>query len=45
MGTFDTGGHLTFLGLTGHIIKNYRFCRFNNKFGDVVKACNIRYIP
>ena len=27
-----------------HIIKNYRFCRFNNKIEALVKGCNICYM-
>ena len=44
MDIVDTGGYLTALGLSCHIIKNCRFCGSNNKFGDFIKACNIRYI-
>ena len=44
MDIVDTGGYLTFLGLSDHIINNSRFCRFNNKFGDLIKVCNTRYM-
>ena len=27
-----------------HIIKNYRFCRFNNKIEALVNGCNICYM-
>ena len=38
-----TGGYLTFLGMSGHITKNSRFCRFNNKFGDLIKVTHVTW--
>ena len=36
MHIFDTGGYLSFLGVPGHLIKKYRFCRFNRNVGDLL---------
>ena len=37
-------GYLAYLGLIAHVIKNYRFCRLNNRIEALVKCCNICYM-
>ena len=44
MKTFAAVEYLAYLGLPCSYIKNYRFCRFNNKIEALVKGCNICYM-